>query len=543
MNKQTSKSASGKTESENLLHKVLYEVTAIYVFLMLVVYPLYYQNKYYNIGNAKWNFFSILTFGAGIILITASFIHFIVLLHRHEFVKAFGKLQFSVTDRFVFLYFVCVLISTLLSPYKNLVIWGSQGWHMGMVAQICFVIIYYFVSRYWKWDKSAVILCLVTAFIVFLLAVLMRFRIDPLNMYKDLDEQYVVNFLSTIGQITWYSSYVVLLLPLGIFAFWFYDQKLLRLLTGIFISVGFMTIVTQNSDSMFIAHGLLIFSLFWISLESNKKFERFLEVLFLCLASFKFMGICQQAFPQAAVPLDPLSLFCSQSRLTWFLLILILILYFVFRRLQQTIDISRVKSIRVLFLLLISTACLLAIVYICLNTAGRLPEKLKSNNHYLFFDEYWGNNRGSSWMIAVNSWLKGNIFYKIWGCGPDGFSLYVKSFFGEELAQKWGRSIALTCAHNEWLNALVNLGLAGAASYMGIFISAVIRFFKKSSEHPVLNALAISVLCYMGHNFFCYQQVVCTPIVFILIGAGESVIRSNTMQNQFSPAPKHRRAL
>lgn len=33
------------------------EVVTIYVFLIMVVYPFYYQNKYYNIGYAKWKFF------------------------------------------------------------------------------------------------------------------------------------------------------------------------------------------------------------------------------------------------------------------------------------------------------------------------------------------------------------------------------------------------------------------------------------------------------------------------------------------------------
>ena len=64
-----------------------------------------------------------------------------------------------------------------------------------------------------------------------------------------------------------------------------------------------------------------------------------------------------------------------------------------------------------------------------------------------------------------------------------------------------------------------------AAAYLGIFISSAARFWKKTKKHPELIAIVMAILCYMGHNFFCYQQIVCTPTIFILIGVGESIIR------------------
>lgn len=516
-----------KKESGQFSAKLLREVTFIYVFLMLTVYPLYLQNKYYDIGNAKWQFFFFLTVGAGAIMSALLLFHIIGELGYHEVKNVIRNIRLSLVDWFVFAYALAVLISTLLSPYKEQIIWGYNGWYMGLVSQMCFVLIYFFVSRYWRWERSTLICCLAAAFLVFLLAVLMRFRIDPLALYKGLDEQYIVNFLSTIGQATWYSSYMVILFPLGLFVFWFYDSKYARIFGGIFTSVGFMTMVTQNSDSAFIALGLLIFALFWISMESNRKFRRFLEVVVMCLSCFKFIGICQRIFPEKTVPLDAISMFCSQSSLTWIVLLLTAILYFCFRCLEKykKIDISKIKNIRIVFPGIFLTGILGIIIYICLNTTKKLPEHLQSANHYLLFDEYWGNNRGSSWIIAVKSFLKGNLISKIFGCGPDGFSSFTQRFFKEELAAKWGNSLILSCAHNEWLNALVNLGIVGGVTYIGIFFSAICRFFRKSEEYPELTAIVLSIVCYMGHNFFCYQQIICTPIIFILMGVGESIIR------------------
>lgn len=516
-----------KKETGWIYHKLLREITAAYVFLMLVIYPLYYQNKYYNMGDAKWQFFSMVTFAAGAILIALFLCYMMKFAISHEWKEYLSRIKLSLLDLFVITYMASVLISVLFSPYREQVIWGYDGWYMGLIAQTCFVLIYFFVSRYWRWDRSAIIIYLASAFLVFLLAVLMRFRIDPLEMYKDLDEQYIINFLTTIGQATWYSSYMVLLLPLGLFAFWQYDHKIARIFGGIFTAVGFMTMITQNSDSAFIALGVLFVALFWISVESDKRFERFLEVVIICLAAFKFMGICQILFAERAVQLDTLSTFCSQGNLTWVLLAVFILFYIGFRWLEKNdkIEISKFKISRVVLLGLIALGIAAAVLYIFLNTTGRLPENLRSENNYLLFNEYWGNNRGSSWIIAVGSFFRGDFLRKLFGCGPDGFSSFVYQFFGEELSSKWGQNTVLTCAHNEWLNALVNLGIVGAVTYAGIFITAVRRFMKKSEEHPELIAIAVSVLCYMGHNFFCYQQIICTPTVFILIGAGEAVIR------------------
>lgn len=533
MENRGKKAIREKTESGQHHFKLLREIAFIYVFLMMVVYPFYFRNRYYDIGNAKWQFFFFLTVGTGTLVSAILLFHIIEEWKPRGFWDTIQKQKLSVIDWFVLTYAAAVLVSTLLSPYKERVIWGYDGWYMGFISQMCFVLIYYFVSRYWRWDFVTVICSLIAAFFVFLLAVLMRFGIDPLSMYKDLEEQYRINFLSVIGQITWYSSYMVILLPLGLFVFWYYDNKYARIFGGIFAAIGFMTMVTQNSDSAFIAFGLLFFALFWLSVSSNRGFRRFLESILICFSCFKFIGICQRLFPEHAASLDTISLFFSQSNTVWVALFLIAILYLCFCCLEKykKIDISKIKNIRIIFLALLLSCIFGIAVYIYLNTTNRLPEHLQNSSHYLLFDENWGNNRGSSWMIAVKSFMKGDIIRKIFGCGPDGYSLYVQNFFREELAAKWGSSEILACAHNEWLNAFINLGVVGAVSYIGIFLSAIYRFCRKSKECPELTAVILSIICYMGHNFFCYQQIVCTPIIFILIGAGESMIRYGKMRN------------
>lgn len=234
----------------NFFHKVLTKITTIYIFSILCIYPFYYQNKYYDMGNAKMKFFIISTFLFGVIWLSIWLCYFITLanvkifkfLHspncligkrllcrqenqivcqyRNLIKVAKMHIHLSITDYFVLAYLVSVVCSVLFSPYQEAVIWGFSGWYMGLVAQVCFVGIYFVVSRCWQWNCIVINASLGSAFIVFLLAVLMRFRIDPLRMYTNLGEGQIINFLSTIGQATWYSSYLVILFPLGLFVYW-----------------------------------------------------------------------------------------------------------------------------------------------------------------------------------------------------------------------------------------------------------------------------------------------------------------------------------
>jgi hypothetical protein len=282
-------------EAGGVPHKLLREFTAIYVFFILTFYPLYYQNKYFDMGDAKWNFFKYVTFVAGIILIVL-FVWYIEEIIRNGRINEYIEgIKMSNLDWFVLGYMILVLISVIFSPYKEQIIWGYEGWYMGLIAQACFVLIYFFVSRYWRYDAPVIVIYLAVAFFVFFMAIIMRFGLDPMEMYKDLDEQYIILFLTTIGQATWYSSYMCIIFPLGMFAFWHYDHKAARIVWGIFTSVGFMTMVTQNSDSAFIAFAVIFFVLFWISMESNKKFRRFLEVVIVCRRARWDPSACRNA--------------------------------------------------------------------------------------------------------------------------------------------------------------------------------------------------------------------------------------------------------
>lgn len=520
-----------KEKTKGLAESVLIWLVNIYVFIMMAIYPLVVGNKYYDISDVKWAFYK-WTFIAFIVVFACVFVGYIASSLKQKKTKEFFANAYKnmfATDWFVLAYLILCTISTLASPYRDKVIWGYDGWYMGFVAQVSFVLVYFVVSRFWRWDSINLFFYLIAAFLVFFLAVIMRFRIDPFSMYDaKMDDYYLSHFLSTLGQNTWYSSYMVLIIPLGMIAYWCAQKLWQKFAFGAFLVMSFMTAVTQNSDSAYPAMAGMFFIFFWISFDSNEKFLRFLECLIIALASFKLIGLLQMLFPEQAVPLDALSIFMSQSVVTLVLFIVVLAFYFLLRFVifQKTdLQIESFAKMRWGVLALAAVVIFAIIIYIVLNSTGKLPEQYALSAGYLVFNDAWGNNRGVSWRCSVEAFFKAGFVQKLFGVGPDGFLYSVYMTYQQDFVKIFGERIVQGCAHNEWLNTLINEGLFGLVAYLGIFVSAFRDCMKNGKKYLYLYGVAMAVAAYFLHNFFCYQQVICTPIIFILMGMAGSVIR------------------
>ena len=59
-------------------------IVHVYFFLMLGIFPLYYQDKYFNMGDAKYEFFKYVTLGMLILLLLFSLIEFVFLCFKNK---------------------------------------------------------------------------------------------------------------------------------------------------------------------------------------------------------------------------------------------------------------------------------------------------------------------------------------------------------------------------------------------------------------------------------------------------------------------------
>lgn len=508
-------------------YKIASGLTGLWAFLMLTVFPFYMKDRYAKLGQSKFDFFLIVS---AVCLIPAG----AAALSDRMDGKAKERKKLSCLDMAVAAYILSACVSWLFAADKSGAWTGVDGWMMGLRTQLVFGLIYFLTSRYFPRKKIIFAGHFLASGAVFFLGILHRFSIDPLGMYEGLGEKTQRMFLSTIGQASWYSSYVCTVLVVGVAAFLLAESGIWRAALGIYCMLGFGTVVTQNSDSAFAATAFLFLGVFIVSCGSLDRLERFFELLLLMFGSFKLIGILQILFPEKAVQLDGLSVFFSQSTAVWVLFLLTCIAYIALLFYRQAHEgKTEIKSAG----LWRRGACILTgagiagyVFTVWANTTGLLERwfGFSSTNQYLLFDRYWGNSRGFSWKFTMETFWGFPLLKKLVGVGPDSFSMYcyADGELTRELNRYFGHDQMLTNAHNEFLNVLFCMGLIGLAAFAAVFAAACVRFFRAQRLAPFALAGLLAALVYGAHDFFCYQQVCCTPFLFLILGMAENSVRN-----------------
>lgn len=139
--------------------------------------------------------------------------------------------EISLADIGVLLYMGASAISFVLSDFRTDAWEGVSGWNMGLRTQLLMGASYFLISRFFPWKngkekrgtglggKLILYGFFAGSGITFILGILNRFGVDPLGMYKGISSSYQILFLSTIGQATWYSSYVCTVFAIGLCIF------------------------------------------------------------------------------------------------------------------------------------------------------------------------------------------------------------------------------------------------------------------------------------------------------------------------------------
>lgn len=517
-------------------------MTDIYLILLICVYPFLVYQGYGSTSHIKYGFLIAISYALKIGAIAVpTFIPVVLVLmaagtHAYlrdsktsviEFVK---KIRLSAVDIFVLLYLFSLIISSLLCSYKSELIWGYPTWNMGLASQFLFIMLYFIISVFFDLTELElmVYLALLSSGIVFVIAVLQRFGLDVFGLYGNTDD--ILGYLSTIGQVTWFSTYMIIFFMIGLFIVWYFDKSTLIYKAGVLhLLIASACLVTQNSDSAFAGLFIAMAFLFWWSFDSNERMCAFCESSLLILIIWRIVGFVQKAMGDRLIQLDRISVFMSQSPIMWGLIAAIA-LFYVFLRLRtpRGFDISRYSVIGRCFVIAVFVLIAALIVYIVLNTKGVLPEKMIKESNYFIYDPNWGHFRGGNWHDAVVSLmmeLKAEPLKGIFGAGADQYYHVTEAYESGQIRQIFGETVA-TNAHNEWLTAFVNFGLFGGCVYLGIFISSVAVCIKNRKTVPYVLAVALCALAYVAHDLFCYQQYISAPYIFIIIGTGSQLIKS-----------------
>lgn len=525
-----------------------------YLFMMLGVFPLYFQDGFFNLGDAKYDFFRTVTLLLLAVLAVELTVIGILKVccsdRRMEvwFRSVFswgglkkGLKRLSVTDMGVLAYLGFALLSWLLSENRAEAWIGAPHWYMGLLSQLLLAGIYFAVSRFCPYREWMLWVMAGSGGLVFLTAYLHRFSVDPFRLR---DGNFELGYLGPIGNANFHSTYVCILLSvmMGVYVTlwreWTKGARLRRGMAAAVIFLGFCTAVTQNSDSIYPGLGITFLFLLWFALEDGFVWKRYVELWLLAVSAARVTGILQNAFPQKVPLLNALSLAVTKGRGGWLVLAAVLLVYggtcLALRKGVKpgTVFSDAVIRLRGFFFTLLAAGAVCMLILMGLSVTGVFPRAGSGWQERLSALIWrWDNGRRTIWTLCAGAFGAYPLFRKLLGCGPDLLGFHLETYHRELVQAVWGEAI-LRNAHNEWLNGVMNYGILGGGAYLFVFAAAAFRCVKHRNRQPVLLAAAAAILAYMGHDFFCFQQTVCAPLIFIVIGMAEGLMRKNLYKKE-----------
>lgn len=487
------------------LDKILRYIVTIYFILIITILPLYFQNKYFDMVRTKANVFISVTGSIALLFIVCNI--FGVLLNQDS--KTFPV---NFIDRMFILFLICAIFSTLCSENKEEAMWGSAGWHVGTSFFILCGAAYYMLSRHFQWKDVFSGLIAVVNLIVLILGMGNAIGIDPLKMNEGIAKTDYGKYLSTIGNVNWYAGYLCIILSLSTIVFVMSKHFVSRVMSAVIVLLCIINGIACNSDGFFIGVIPIIVYVLYVTLQSKEGLRKLIEFISLWEISILVTVMLKNKF---IVVLDSI-----QNRISSYFGILMLLFLFIVALILYKIDSESVyknskkivngilitAGMVVLFMVLISN-------FVLENSSQPFISKFRLNGA-------WGTNRGYIWGYTLKIFLKLNPIQMLFGIGPDTYGIIFRKFYFDEMLSIWNKNVIN--AHSEPLQLLITNGIAGLIAYYGIFISAVNVFITRNRIE--LKAISVAIISYLCQGLVNNIQGICTPLVFIMLGVGMSIV-------------------
>ena len=212
-----------------------------------LLHPLIFDDFFFNINRFKFGVFAVSAY-AGLIV-------FLLLCAARRRALA-GEIRqpfsLSAADWGMGAFAVLAAASTILSDDAFSALTGDEGRLCGLVFVLALAAMHVIVSRAQNADAWAAGGLLISGSLCALLGILNFFKIDPFGFYPRLNQKSVDGFISTIGNVDFFSAFLCLFLPAAVAAF-MRGGRWVRRLSVFPILLGTGAVIAARADGALIA--------------------------------------------------------------------------------------------------------------------------------------------------------------------------------------------------------------------------------------------------------------------------------------------------
>lgn len=511
-------------------------IIAVFTFIVLAVFPLYYHNYYFDILKAKYKFYWITVVAMAVICLIVALVFLFVDRMEYDGVNTkrfFSHFHFDslkkqpAAYKFLILFLILAAISTLLSDYKFESFWGNEGRFSGLFLISLYALGVFMIGKLGKIKKWYLDLFLLSGVLVCLFGITDYFRMDLLHWKAGVTSTQIDSFTSTLGNINTYTAYVALVLGVACGLFTTEKNIFRNIWYFIVLLIGFFAIITGQSDNAYLALGA-VFALFPLALFATRKgLIRYITVIASFMSVIKVIDEINKKMAERVIGLsgifDVLVRHKYLEVIVIALWLLVAVLYIGDRVLMKDKEDKVGKWLRITWFCLIAAgvAAVIAVLYDA--NFGPNPEKYSSLSRYLIFNDNWGTNRGYCWRIGWESYMQQPLIHKLFGFGPDTFGILTWPFRQDSL-DTYG--VFFESAHNEYFQYLVTMGPFTMIAYILFLVSSCARMFRYAKVQPWILAPLGATVCYGAQALVNINLPIATPVMWALLAVGLAMCKN-----------------
>lgn len=515
-----------KTQKNNVIkYSVKHAVVNYFLLFMFTLFPLFFTQQYSNIRHDKYYFFLL----ASVILLITEAVFILSEYNTRAQARPDQKTKWyhtlSVTDWAMLALLLVYTLSTVFSQWPMDSVTGNQGRNNGLLLMGIYTAVYFAVSRCFYFMEYVFGALAAGAGLVFLLAIINYFYIDPLGMFVGYAEKYVIDFSATIGNKNLLASFICICLPALMLLYIHTEKKGLKWLYFASCILGFSALLTADSDSGFLGFFVFLAVAVLYYIRKINCLKRLFFLIFSMLAGAKLLRLFSLLMSDHSKGFTDIpAFFIYNTDLSFVLIaaagIFALILFFADKKYPYKV-LPRPVFYIALSLFILTVCAVLAGVYYYTFVDTETP--LNEVTSYLRFNDQWGTHRGYMWRVSMEEFCKFDIKSLLLGSGPDTlYSVFYPHF--SELNTLYGDA-STNCAHNEYINYLVTTGILGLAAYLTVLVSFILRAVRAAEKNPLAAVCCAGVVCYSIQAMVNIAQPITTPLFILFICIGEGVCR------------------
>ena len=103
--------------------------------------------------------------------------------------------------------------------------------------------------------------------------------------------------------------------------------------------------------------------------------------------------------------------------------------------------------------------------------------------------------------------------------------LKLKNYYREKNIDEYGEKF--DSAHNEYLQYLITIGLAGLIAYLSLLITSIVEMIRKSKAAPFMMGIPFALICYGAQAAVNISVPIVAPVMMTLLMVGVAALNAD----------------